>query len=90
MAHEECPEVTNNEILKKAAELYLSYSCQISELLKDFTYSQCRELQRICDLAKTNNCSADMYYSLWQVRDTLNTIMLWHKFNRSVHGIDLT
>ena len=90
MAHENCPELTENEYMKKAADIHLKYMCELNALVTDFTHSQCKELIRICNSAKTNNCVADMYYVSKDLRDSLDNIAQWHKFNRTFHDIDLT
>jgi hypothetical protein len=88
--YEDCPELNNNEVLKKAAEIHLEYACKLGELFKGYSYSQCRELFHVCDLAKGNNCEAEMYRAIPDVKDHLNDVIAWHCFNRNVHGIDLT
>lgn len=90
MTHENCREISENEILKKAGEINLEYCCKIGELLKNLKYSECVELYKICDLAKNNNCEAHIYYSIPQLKKILLDTIQWHKFNNSVHGIELT
>jgi hypothetical protein len=86
--HEECPELTENIILQKATAIHLEYSCKIAELVKDLSYTKCREIYSLCDLAKTNNCTVSMYSCTKDLKNCLNDTMQWHKFYRVVHGID--
>jgi hypothetical protein len=59
--HEDCPALTENEILKKAADIHLKFKCELNELITNFKYSECKALFEVCDLAKGNNCPAHMY-----------------------------
>ncbi len=88
--HENCPELTENDTLKRAADLHLKFKCELNELIKGYTFSECRELYKTCDLAKGNNCPAHMYYVMPEIKESLLNIMQWHQFNKNVHGIELT
>ncbi len=90
MAHEECPELTNNEVLNKAAYVNLEYGVKLCELIKDLSYSEAVALHKVCDLAKSNNCPANMYFAAADLKDALEKHIRWHKFNYAVHGIELT
>lgn len=88
--HETCPELTENELLKKAADLHLEFRCKLNELIRNHKYSECKSLYEVCDLAKGNNCPAHMYYVVPELKESLLNIMQWYKFNKAVHGIELT